>query len=167
MNFEGWETNAGLGIFHDPAPRDWRHYWKLVRTGGILHLADLHNDHFAALGAGNTVGSVLSQTVALNGKSGRYGLSFLFAATGDAGTVAVIETSVMDTNGTFLLHEMLTNSQPVKTYYVPRKQERMVKFAFDVPTGTGFVKLSFADKSPNRGIAVDPLIKNVTLKKLN
>ncbi len=164
-NFDGWEANEGVSIFRDPTPKNWRYYWTLVRTGGIFHLADLSNDHFTALGAGNVTGSALSQNVALDGKGGRYELSFLFAATGDAGTTAVVETSVLGTDGSVLLREMLTNTQPVKTYYVPRKQERMVRFSFDVPAGTRSVKLSFADKSPNNGIAVDPLIKNVVLKK--
>ena len=165
-NFDGWESTAGIAIFRDPTPRNWQYYWMLVRTGGIFHLGDIRNDRFAAIGAGNARDSVLWQNVALDGRGGRYELSFLFAATGDAGTTALLQTSVTDTNGRVLLGEMLTNTQPVKNYYVPRKQERLVRFSFDVPAGTASVKLSFADQSPNGGVAVDPLIKNVSLRKV-
>jgi hypothetical protein len=39
-------------------------------------------------------------------------------------------------------------------------------WVFGVPAGTRSVKLSFADQSPNRGIAIHPLINQVTLKKM-
>lgn len=163
---DGWESNVGVSIFRDPGPRDWRYYYTMAKKVGILHWSDVFNDRFAAIGAGNTVGSVLSQNVVLHGKGGRYELSFLFAATGDAGLTALLETSVVDDHGRVLASKTLTNLQPVKTYYVPLNQQRVEKLAFDVPVGTASVRLSFADKSPNGGIAVDPLIKNVSLKKM-
>jgi hypothetical protein len=163
---EGWECNLGVSIFRDPGPREWRYYYAMVQKVGVLHLSDVFNDRFAAIGAGNTAGSVLSQDVDLNGSGGRYELSFLFAATGDAGLTALLETSVVDAHGRVLALKTITNLQPVKTYFVPLNQQRVEKLTFDVPAGTTSVKLSFADKSPNGGIAVDPLIKNVSLKKL-
>jgi len=166
QKLEGWESNVGASIFRDPGARGWHDYYTLARTVGILHLSDIFNDRFAAIGAGDTTGSVLSQNVALDGKGGRYELSFLFAATGDSGRTAVLETSVAETNGRVLALKTLTNLQPVKTYFVPLSQERVEKLDFEVPVGITSVKLSFADKSPNGGIAVDPLIKNVRLKKL-
>jgi hypothetical protein len=167
QNFDGWETNAGISIFQDPVPHDWRFYWQVVKTGGVFRLRDINNDHFTALGAGDTVSSVLSQTVPLDGRGGRYELSLAFAATGNAGTTAVLQTSLTDAQGRVLAAKTLTNTQPVKTYYVPRSQERMEHLAFDIPAGTTWLKLSFADQSLNRGIAIDPLIKNVRLEKLH
>ena len=64
-----------------------------------------------------------------------------------------------------LAFKTLTNLQPVKTYFVPLNQQRVEKLTFDVPAGTTSVKLSFADKSPNDGIAVDPLIKKCQLEE--
>ena len=163
VNFDGWETNAGTSIFRDPSPRNLHYYYIAVRTGGIFHLGD---DRFAAIGAGNTPGSVLAQTVALDGKGGRYELSFLFGATGDRGLTALLDVNVTDNQGRVLAMKTLTNSQPAKTYYVPRDQQRLEKLDFEVPAGMASIKVSFADKSPNGGVAVDPLIKNVSLKKM-
>lgn len=166
QNFEGWQTNAGLGIFYDHTPRNVRYFYDLIRSGKILHTSDLWNDHFAALGAGNVPGCVLSQDIALNGRGGIYELSFVYAATGDNGRVAVLDVSVTGAAGAVLASDSFTNTTPVQTWYVPRNRQAVEKMVFTVPPGTVSAKLTFADQSPDSGIAVDPLIKNVRLKRL-
>ena len=83
---DGWESNVMPSIFSRP---------RSAGLAGLLRDGEKVGDSSfgatfstivsAAIGAGNTVSSVLSQNVALNGRGGRWReLSFLFAATGDS-----------------------------------------------------------------------------------
>ncbi|MGZ4971377.1 MAG: RNA polymerase sigma factor [Limisphaerales bacterium] len=135
----------------------------LMNPNGKKHAGD----GYAMIGAGDTQEAVLAQKIRLDGKGGNYRLTFDFGLTGYPQMVGVLDVSVLNTGGDILASTVVSNTHPVRTYYIPPEAVNHERLDFKVPAGLSSVKISFADKTADNGIAIDPGIKNVRLKKLN